>query len=165
MIILGIDPGTATTGFGIIRRLPNNKIEHVNHGIISTPAGMLDCHRLQIVSNEMKKLFKKYQPDLISVEKLFFFKNAKTVMNVSQSRGIILLEAANAKVPLFEFTPLQAKMAITGYGRANKKQIQKMVQMILGLEAIPRPDDAADALAMAICCAHSYKFAKLTKKS
>ena len=165
MIILGIDPGTATTGFGVIKRLPNNNLEYINCGVISTPAGMPDGKRLQIVSQEMKKRFKKYQPDLISVERIVFFKNAKTVITVSQSRGVVILEASIAKVPLFEFTPLQAKMAITGYGKANKKQIQKMVQMILGLESIPRPDDAADALGLAICCANSYKFAKLTKKS
>ena len=121
-------------------------------GIIKTKPLFSDGDRLKKINNELNKIIKKYQPDVLAVENVYFFKNLKTAMPVSQAKGVILLTAAKKKIPIFEFTPLQIKMAITGYGRAEKKQIQKMVKILLNLEKIPRPVDAADALAAAICC-------------
>ena len=148
MVILGIDPGTATTGFGVIRTTP--KLKWVAHGTIDTPKHRPSQERLLLLEQGLKQLFKKYRPDLLCVERLFFFKNIKTALPVSEARGIVLLLAAKNKVPLEELTPLQAKMAVTGYGRAQKKQVQFMVQQILELKTLPRPDDAADALSLAI---------------
>ena len=148
MVILGIDPGTATTGFGVIQTTP--KLCWVAHGTIDTPKDKPSQERLLILEQGLTQLFKKYRPELLCVERLFFFKNLKTALPVSEARGIVLLVTARNKLPLKELTPLQAKMAVTGYGRAQKNQVQRMVQHILGLDAPPRPDDAADALALAI---------------
>ncbi|MCH7828782.1 crossover junction endodeoxyribonuclease RuvC [Patescibacteria group bacterium] len=148
MIILGIDPGTATTGFGVVQTTP--KLCWVAHGTIDTPKDKPSQERLLLLEQGLKKLFKKYKPELLCVERLYFFKNIKTALPVSEARGIVLLLAAKNKVLLEELTPLQAKMAVTGYGRAQKKQVQRMVQYILGLNTLPRPDDAADALSLAI---------------
>ena len=148
MVVLGIDPGTATTGFGVIQTTP--KLTWVDHGIITTPKNKPSHERLLLLEQGLKRLFKKYKPGLLCVERLYFFKNLKTALPVSEARGIVLLLTAKNKVPLRELTPLQAKMAVTGYGRAQKSQVQHMVQQILGLKALPRPDDAADALALAI---------------
>lgn len=148
MVILGIDPGTATTGFGVVQTTP--KLCWVAHGTIETPKNKPSQERLLILEQGLKQLFKKYRPELLCVERLYFFKNIKTALPVSEARGIVLLLAAKNKVLLEELTPLQAKMAVTGYGRAQKKQVQLMVQQILGLKTLPRPDDAADALSLAI---------------
>lgn len=164
MIILGIDPGTAIIGYGIIKT-QNNKIHYIDHGCIYTQKENSDQERLLTINKELKKIIKKYKPDCLSVEKLFFFKNAKTVISVSQAKGVILLTAHKEKLPIFEYTPLQVKMAITGYGKATKKQIQKTVKMVLGLKEIPSPDDAADAISVAICHANSIPLQKvLTRK-
>lgn len=154
MIILGIDPGLATTGYGFIKK-EGGELRVLDYGIISTPPGADFSFRLKQISQDMKDLIKKYRPSMMSVEKLFFCKNVKTALDVGHSRGIILLEGMNANLPLYEFTPLQVKQAITGYGGADKMQMQKMVQEILKLEELPRPDDAADALALAITLANS----------
>lgn len=148
MIILGIDPGTATTGFGVIETTP--KLRWVAHGTITTPKNEPSQERLLILEQGLNRIFMEYKPELLCVERLFFFKNLKTALPVSEARGIVLLVAAKNKVIMEELTPLQAKMAVTGYGRAEKSQVQRMVQHILGLDALPRPDDAADALALAI---------------
>jgi len=155
MIILGIDPGTAATGFGIIKK--NRELKPIDYGLITTPADLSTAERLNRLHNELHLLIKKHKPDIVAVEDIFFFKNLKTVIKVSQARGVILLTAAKSKIPIFECTPLQVKQAITSYGRAEKIQVQKMVKVLLDLKEIPKPDDAADALAVAICCAHSIR--------
>lgn len=148
MTILGIDPGTAITGFGVIKTTP--KLRWVAHGTLKTSKNKPSQERLLVLERELRQLFKKYRPGLVAVERLYFFKNIKTALPVSEARGVVLLTVAKNKVPLQELTPLQAKMAVTGYGKAQKRQVQLMVQQILGLQSFPRPDDAADALALAI---------------
>lgn len=154
MIILGIDPGLATTGYGVIEKSKGKLILRAS-GVISTPAKTILALRLQTISSDLKKIISKNKPDAMSVEKLFFCRNAKTAIDVGQCRGVILLEAMNGGLPVYEFTPLQVKQAITGYGAANKKQMQEMVKTILGLPEILRPDDASDAVALAITLANS----------
>lgn len=151
MIILGIDPGTATTGFGIIKKTGNEKIITIDYGCIKTKPGTAAGERLKILNRDLGKLIKKYQPDVIAVERLFFFKNLKTAMPVSEAKGVILFTAAKNKIPTYEFTPLQVKMTVAGYGKAEKKQVQKMVKNLLNLEEVPKTDDAADALGIALC--------------
>lgn len=162
MKILGIDPGTAIVGWGLLEdshQVNNTKCSKVlSCGIISTKAGTPDADRLEIIFDSLTDIIKKEKPDIIAIEQLFFFKNQKTVMTVSQARGAIILAVKKSKTPFFEFTPLQVKQAITGYGRADKKQIQEMVKTLLRLKEIPKPDDAADALAIALCCSQSQKF-------
>lgn len=157
MIILGIDPGTATTGFGIIKSEKSN-INLVYYGCIITSPRDSTAQRLKILYTELEKIIKKYKPDMAAIEDIFFFKNLKTAIKVSQARGVILLAGTQNKLAVCEYTPLQIKQAVTGYGRAEKMQVQKMIKIILNLKEIPKPDDAADALAVAICCANTnYK--------
>lgn len=156
MLILGIDPGTALIGYGLIE-YKNKKAILKEYGCFTTSPKDKTAQRLKVLSDDLTKFIKKHRPAVMAVEDLFFFKNLKTAIKVSQARGVILLAGAQAKMPIYEFTPLQVKQAITGYGRAEKQQVQKMVKAILNLEEIPKPDDAADALAIAICCAHSLK--------
>jgi len=156
MIILGIDPGTATTGFGLIEVL-QDKITHLEHGAIKTKAKTKAPLRLLEIFKQLQKLIKQHKPDVAAVEKLFFGVNTKTAFSVGEARGVILLACAEQKLEIGEYTPLEVKMALTGYGRADKQQIQQMVKSLLGLKEIPKPDDAADALAIAICHAHSFK--------
>lgn len=160
MIILGIDPGTATTGFGLIdyTQTAQQQLSCLKYGTIDTPAGMDTADRLCILHDELSRIITEYKPQMVAVESLYFFKNVKTVMPVSQARGVILLTINKKKVPIIEYTPLQAKTAVTGYGRATKNQVQQMVKNLLQLEKIPKPDDAADALALAICCANHTRF-------
>lgn len=155
MKILGVDPGTAATGFGIIKK--NEELELIEYGCISTAADLTTAERLKELHEQLNALIKKHKPDMVAVEDIFFFKNLKTAIKVSQARGVILLTAAELKTPIFECTPLQVKQAITSYGRAEKIQVQEMVKTLLNLKEIPKPDDAADALATAICCAHTIK--------
>ncbi len=159
MIIAGIDPGTATTGFGIVEK-DGKDLKHISHGTISTDKNLAQGERLAILERGILGLVKQFKPDVMVVEKLFFFKNLKTALPVSEARGIILLTATKKKLVIEEYTPLQVKMTICGYGRAEKQQVQKMVQVILKLENIPKPDDAADALAIAICYAVENKSLK-----
>jgi crossover junction endodeoxyribonuclease RuvC len=147
--ILGIDPGTGIVGFGCIDA-DNHSLRLVSAGVIRTPAHQAAEFRLLTIYDEITLLIKEYQPDCVSIEKLFFARNVTTAMTVSQSRGVLLLASIQSKLEVAEYTPLQIKMAITGYGRADKKQIQEMVRVLLKLKAIPKPDDAADALAAAI---------------
>ncbi|MFH0905114.1 MAG: crossover junction endodeoxyribonuclease RuvC [bacterium] len=161
-IIFGLDPGTATTGYGVLID-DGRQLRHLAHGCILTPAGSEQHHRLQTIAKEFKALLRKYQPDLVAVESLYFFKNVSTAMSVAQARGVLLETAASAGLPVMSFTPLQVKQALTGYGKADKKQIQKMVKIVMGLAELPGPDDAADALAIAITCAHSSKINEQTK--
>jgi crossover junction endodeoxyribonuclease RuvC len=150
MIALGIDPGTATTGYGVIKKEGDNFI-CLEYGTIETDKNSPTASRLFDLHEKLSFLIKKYSPDLFAVESLFFFKNLKTALPVSQSKGVILLTAEMAKLPIYEFTPLQVKMAVTGYGKADKKQVQEMIKVTLNLEEYPRPDDAADALGVALC--------------
>jgi crossover junction endodeoxyribonuclease RuvC len=149
--ILGIDPGTGILGFGVIDVLPNNKLNLVDAGVIRTPVNQADSLRLKTIYSDLEEIIKTTNPQIISVEKLFFAQNVTTAMSVSQARGVVLLLGAQAGLELFEYTPLQIKQSITSYGRATKNQVQEMVKAILGLKAIPKPDDCADALAAAIC--------------
>ena len=154
MIIIGIDPGYAIVGIGVIKYV-GNKFRTLEYNAITTPAGMPTVERLKKIYQEMKMYIEKYKPDAIAIEELFFNSNQKTAINVAQARGVLLVCCANADIPIYEYTPLQVKQAVTGYGRAEKAQIQQMVKMMLGLNVIPKPDDAADGLAVAICHAHS----------
>ncbi len=156
MKILGIDPGTATTGFGVIEKT-KGKFNTIDYGVISTPKDLPMSNRLLIVFNDLEELIAKHQPDTIAVEQLFFAKNVTTAISVGQARGVVLLAAQKADLSLKEFTPLQVKQSVTGYGQASKKQVQLMVQKILKLKDIPKPDDAADALAIAICASANSK--------
>ena len=161
MIILGIDPGTAITGYGVIEN-KQGKLKAVDYGCILTDKKLKMSERLDFLGEELKKIIKKYKPQAMAVEELFFFKNAKTIITVGQARGVILFVGKNigkkTGLDIYEYTPLQVKQAVVGYGRADKNQVQQMVKSILGLNEVPKPDDAADALAVAICCASSMKF-------
>ena len=156
MIILGIDPGTAITGFGLIRKI-KSQWQYIECGCIKTSATVSLAERLDNIYSDVLSLIKKYKPRAVAVEDLFFFKNAKTAIKVAHARGVVILAARRSGLPLFEYTPLQVKQSLTGYGRADKRQMQEMVKSLLCLNSIPEPDDAADALAVAICHACSEK--------
>jgi len=147
--ILGIDPGFARTGWGIVD--VGSKIEAIDYGCIETHKDMEYSDRLISLSKELNKIIKHHKPELAGVEQLFFVKNVKTGIQVGEARGIIILTLAQSKLPIHEFTPLQVKQAVAGYGNADKGQVQRMVKTLLALKSIPKPDDAADALAVAIC--------------
>lgn len=155
--ILGIDPGTGILGFGVIEIDSKNKAHLVDAGVIRTPVHEDTSVRLLTIYNELTSLIKELKPKVMSVEKLFFAQNVTTAMTVAQARGVVLLCGQQHGMELYEYTPLQIKQAITGYGRADKKQIQEMVRVILGLKETPKPDDCADALAAALCCAQSVR--------
>lgn len=154
--ILGIDPGIATTGYGIIQK-HKSQLTYQKHNTIETKPNIPFPKRLLVIHKELKKIVSKHKPDIVAVEKLYFYKNVKTALQVGEARGVIILTVMQQKMPLYEYTPLQIKQAITGYGKAEKHQIQQMVKTLLKLKRIPKPDDAADALAIAICCAHSIQ--------
>ncbi len=159
MIIIGIDPGIAKIGFGIIRKTQNIKqFECLDYGIIQTNSCLSMEKRLRSIYLEMLSLIRKWKPEMLAIENIYFFKNLKTAMPVSQAKGVILLAAAQKKIPIYEITPLQMKTAIVGYGKADKKQVQKMLKYLLKLKEIPKPDDAADALGIAI--SYSYLIMK-----
>ncbi|MEG6587512.1 crossover junction endodeoxyribonuclease RuvC [Paenibacillus barengoltzii] len=155
MRILGIDPGIAIVGFGFIDK-QGNKVTPVQYGCIQTEAHTPEEERLMHVYEAMVQLIDKYKPDAVAFEKLFFNRNVTTAMSVSQARGVLVLAAAQKGLPIAEYTPMQVKQAIVGYGKAEKRQVQEMTRMFLKLQAIPKPDDVADALSVAICHAHSY---------
>lgn len=150
MVVLGVDPGIATVGFGVIRA-DRNELTPVRYGVITTPAGMRLAERLSHIYDDMCSLIETFRPDVISIEELFFNTNITTGISVAHGRGVILLAAEKNNVPMYEYTPLQVKQAIAGYGRAEKKQMMEMVRRLLSLNSVPKPDDAADALALAIC--------------
>ena len=150
MVILGIDPGIATVGFGIISET-GGVIKPKRYGVISTPAGVRLALRLQQINNDVSELIETFKPDAIAVEELFFNTNQKTAVSVAHGRAAVILAGEKYGIPMFEYTPLQVKKAVTGYGRAPKKQVMEMVKRLLSMEQIPKPDDAADALAIAIC--------------
>lgn len=154
MIVLGIDPGYAIVGFGVVE-YKSNAFKVLEHGTITTEAKTPFNERLEKIYDEADALFSKYPIDAMGIEKLFFNTNQKTAIDVAQARGVLVLAAQKHKVPVFEYTPLQVKQSVVGYGRAEKKQVQEMSKILLNLKEIPKPDDAADALAMAICHCHS----------
>ncbi len=150
MIILGIDPGFARIGYGIIEE-KNKNLRVLDYGCLATPTSLSFERRLKKIHDDIGGLIKKFHPDIFAVEKIFFCRNAKTAINVGEARGVAILAATKRNLKIREFTPLQVKQAITGYGKAEKQQMQKMVKILLNLKEIPKPDDAADALALAIC--------------
>ncbi|MDD5731382.1 MAG: crossover junction endodeoxyribonuclease RuvC [Patescibacteria group bacterium] len=163
MLILGIDPGTATTGWGVVQ-FEGSKLNAQSCGCILTPAKQNQAMRLAHIFSELEKIIKKTKPDVFAIEKLFFINNIKTAMTVGEARGVCLLVAEQNYIPIFEYTPLQVKQSLTGYGKAEKKQIQMMVKNILKLKEIPKPDDMADALAIAITHAHGCGLAGFKEK-
>ena len=160
MIILGIDPGTTRIGFGVITS-NQGRLSCLDYGLISASPSEKEVSAKKVVDN-LSKLILKHKPDIASVEKLFFFKNQKTIISVSEMRGVIMATLAIHSLPIREFTPLQVKQAVSSYGRAGKDQVQQMVKLILSLRNPIKPDDAADGLAIAICCANNIVYEKLT---
>ena len=154
--ILGIDPGTGRLGFGVIE-INGSKISMLDAGVITTPANTEQPDRLETIYDELKTIINELKPEIMVVEKLFFAQNVTTAMALAQARGVVMLVGKQSKLEIHEYTPLQIKMGLTGYGRASKQQIQEMVRVLLGLQQIPKPDDAADALAVALVHAHSLK--------
>jgi crossover junction endodeoxyribonuclease RuvC len=161
MITLGIDPGIALTGYGIIEEKDDGSLHVINFGVIRTSADLSQADRLVHIYQRIKSIILLHQPDTGAVEKLFFERNVRTALNVGQARGVALLVMAESGLQIGEYTPLEVKQAVAGYGGADKNQVQQMVKTILELEAIPRPDDAADALAVAICHIHSARIQNL----
>jgi len=161
-IILGIDPGTAKMGFGVVSK-EGSYIKHIEHGVLETDPETNEHIRLNELYTGLNTLIKKHSPSSMGVEDIFYFKNKKTVIKVSQARGLALLSAAQNDIDCYSFTPLQVKQAVTGYGQADKNQIQEMIKVLLKLEEIPKLDDAADALAVAICCANSLTMLNISK--
>ncbi len=160
--ILGIDPGTATTGWGVIREVDGD-CQLVAYGAIETSKNKTNVNRLKEIANDLETLIATYKPDEAGIEDLFFCNNVTTAIKVAQARGVMLLVCGRAKLPIGEYTPLQVKQALTGYGRADKAQVQQMVKEFLRLKKIPKPDDAADALAVAICHQSSRRIKNLNK--
>jgi crossover junction endodeoxyribonuclease RuvC len=156
MRVLGIDPGTGILGFGIIDAV-KDKIQLVDGGVIRTPVHEDDAVRLQTIFDELTDIIEHTKPNIMSVEKLFFARNVTTAMTVAQARGVVLLCGKRAGLSIYEYTPMQIKQAITGYGKADKKQMQEMVRLLLGLPEIPKPDDAADAIAAALTYAQTVR--------
>jgi crossover junction endodeoxyribonuclease RuvC len=161
MLVLGIDPGVATTGYGLVRENSAGNLECVDYGVIQTPAGDAMPERLSQLYHRLQEIILLHSPESGAVEKLFFQRNVKTAIAVGQARGVALLALAETHTPLAEYTPLEVKQAVTSYGGADKYQVQVMVQAMLGLKDLPRPDDAADALAIAICHISSLRMAFL----
>ena len=165
MVVVGIDPGTATTGYGFIRQSEQGELQAVDYGVIETPAGMPLEQRLLMLYRELKRLLLLHHPTSGAVEKLFFQKNVTTAIAVGQGRGVVMLALAEEGLGVAEYTPMEVKQAITGYGGADKHQIQEMVRALLNLPAIPHPDDAADALAVAICHLHTQRYQDLLQQA
>lgn len=164
MIILGFDPGIAIVGYGIIEK-QGSSIKPIQYGTISTKSDLDVCIRLKQVFDGAKEILDTYKPDAVSIEKLYFNKNVSTAMIVGQARGVLMLAAVEFDLQVYEYTPLQIKQALVGYGRAEKSQIQEMVKLLLKLKIIPKPDDVADALAIAICHANSFKMTNIIKEN
>lgn len=163
LVIMGIDPGFAITGYGIVK-YEGNKFSVIDYGAVTTEAKTPLAERLLLLNNGLEDIIKKYMPSAVAVEELFFNKNIKTALNVGHGRGVALLSAAKMGIQVFEYTPLQVKQSVVGYGRAEKAQMQQMVKVILNLPAVPKPDDVADALAVAVCHGHSYRLESAMSK-
>ena len=160
MLVLGIDPGTATTGYGLVTET-DGQLRAVAYGVIATPSDWLMPQRLQKIYHDLAALIREHHPTEGAVEQLFFSRNVKTALAVGQARGVVLLALADAGLTVAEYTPLEVKQSVVGYGRAEKSQVQELVRLLLGVEAVPQPDDAADALAIAICHVHSARMTAL----
>jgi crossover junction endodeoxyribonuclease RuvC len=160
VLVLGIDPGTAITGYGLVRER-DDELALVDYGAITTPSDQPLPARLQIIYRDLADLVARHQPDVAAVEELFFSRNVRTALSVGQARGVALLALAEGQLPIHEYKPLEVKQAIAGYGGADKHQVQEMVRMLLNLDHIPQPDDAADAVAVAVCHIHSARMAAL----
>jgi crossover junction endodeoxyribonuclease RuvC len=163
VIVLGVDPGTAITGYGVVEEI-EGRLRAIEYGAVTTPAGQPLTFRLQTIYRELRDLAGRYRLTSASVEKLFFSRNVRTAMNVGHARGVALLALADAGVEIREYTPTEVKQAVSGYGGADKLQVQQMVRTLLQLDDIPRPDDAADALAVAICHLHAMRLEELLKR-
>ena len=159
LLILGIDPGIAILGYGLVK-YETNRFTVIDYGAITTDAGINMSARLTIIYDRLVDIIKRYNPDAFAVEELFFNKNIKTALTVGHARGVAVLAGSKSGVQVYEYTPLQVKQAVVGYGRADKNQMQQMVKVILNLGEIPKPDDVADALAVAICHGNSSKFSE-----
>jgi crossover junction endodeoxyribonuclease RuvC len=164
MRVLGVDPGTATTGYGIVEEV-DGELRSLAYGVISTPSGNHLARRLQMIYRGLVDLAQQHAPDEAAVEELYFSSNVRTAMSVGHARGVALLALADAGLEVAEYSPPVIKQALTGYGRADKRQMQEMVRMLLGLDKVPRPDDAADALAVAICHIHSARLREMAGRA
>ena len=162
MLVLGIDPGIALTGYGLVRESDSGEVEYVTHGVVETPAGEETARRLQTIYKGIHALVTEYQPRSAGVEKLLFGKNVTNAINVGQARGVTLLALADCGLMTTEYTPAEIKQAVAGYGNASKTQVQEMLRLLLNLEDIPRPDDAADAVAVAITHLYAARYHNLT---
>jgi len=165
MRIIGIDPGLAITGYGVIQTDRSNDYRCIDYGVITTQAGLPDAERLKVLHQAFTELITNHQPDSSAVEKLFFQKNVKTAISVGQARGVIMLTLAQANLSIEEYTPNEVKQTVCGYGSAGKMQVQRMVQTLLQLDELPQPDDAADALAVAICHINHQSFNQLVNQT
>lgn len=166
MLVLGVDPGTAITGYGLVRHAPDgDRLEAVAYGVITTPSDWAMPQRLRKIHQDLTDLIREHHPTEAAVEQLFFSRNVKTALAVGQARGVVLLTLADGDLSVHEYTPLQVKQSVVGYGRAEKAQVQELVRLLLGLEAAPQPDDAADALAIAICHLHSRRMTLLMQSA
>ncbi len=164
MVVLGIDPGTAITGWGGVREEADSSLALIDYGVIQTSASTPLAMRLRQIFEGIAALIERYQPQAVAVEEVFFSRNARTAMSVGQARGVVLLAAALAGRPVYEYTPLQVKQAISGYGNADKAQVQQMSALLLRLDTVPTPDDAADAIAVAVCHLHSAHLKSLLEE-
>jgi crossover junction endodeoxyribonuclease RuvC len=160
VLVLGIDPGTAITGYGLVRE-DDEGLTLIGCGVITTPADRPLPQRLQTIYRGLTAIIGQHQPDQVAVEELFFSRNVRTALSVGQARGVVLLAAAEAGLPLHEYKPLEVKQTVAGYGGADKRQVQEMVRLLLNLEQVPEPDDAADAVAVAVCHIHSARMRAL----
>ena len=165
MLAIGIDPGTAITGYGLVRELDDGSLQVIDYGVIQTPAGQAMPDRLVQIYQQLKQIIVLHSPQSGAVEKLFFARNVRTALSVGQARGVALLALAESGVAVAEYSPNEIKQAVAGYGAAEKIQVQMMVQALLDLEQIPQPDDAADALAVAICHLHSARIRSLENRT
>lgn len=163
--VLGIDPGTALCGYGAVEEEEGGSLRLLDYGAITTSAGLPMAERLRQIYEELRKLTALLRPAAVAVEELFFARNVRTALTVGQARGVVLLAAAQAGLPVFEYTPRQVKQAIAGYGAAPKAQVQDMVRLVLGLDFTPQPDDAADAVAVAICHIHSARLMEIISRA
>ena len=161
MLVIGLDPGTATTGYGLVREMADGSLQSVAYGVITTPAKEPMPTRLQSIYQQVTDLITEYEPDTAGIEEVFFGRNITTAITVGQSRGVLLLALANAGLTIGEYSPPKIKDAVTGYGKADKAQVQMMIRNLLNLEKTPRPDDAADGLAVAITHYHYHRFESL----
>ena len=164
MVVIGIDPGTATTGYGIVEEDRDGNLKSLAYGVVETTSSLVLPARLLVLYRKLSKILLLHRPDSAAVEKLFFQRNVRTAMTVGQARGVVLLAIEEHGISLGEYTPLEVKQAVVGYGGADKRQVQIMVKALLGLTDIPKPDDAADALAIAISHLHNFRYQQMLKE-